>query len=297
MLYIKHPSDSYDRENIKELWNISFGDEDEYVEFFLKNRVKSENILVLCDDSKKGNNIVSMLFLLDAQTRIDGKLFKSAYLYAACTHPDCRGNGCMSALLKGCEKYCKEKGYSFISLVPASDSLFEFYARSGYIEAFKERCYTFKRCDVASFSAPWAQESELTASDMFKVRERMLKNKDAFLWDEKALSYALEENAAVEYESLAVSKNGEIAGYAFFYKENDNLIVRECAFEDGAFSSILRALLDSQKFEKLYIKTPADFSLQTFSRLRFNAMLLPLDESAQKEIKKITNAYLGHTLG
>ncbi|MCR5208176.1 MAG: hypothetical protein K6C14_06850, partial [Eubacterium sp.] len=50
----------------------------------------------------------------------------SNYIYAACTLKSCRGKGIMSALLE----YAK-KEYPSLCLIPASDSLAEYYGKRG----------------------------------------------------------------------------------------------------------------------------------------------------------------------
>ena len=297
MLYVKHPSKQSHKDKIKELWNIAFGDEDEYVELFLNNRATVENTLILTDDVNGEEKIVSVLFLLDCETRIDEKLYKTAYLYAACTHPDYRNRGLMGSLLKAAQKQCEERNYDFISLVPATDSLFDYYSRFNYIDSFKERVFNLKRSDAEALASNLCETCDFTEDNMLKIRASMLENNDALIWDKASLKYALDENRIGENESLAVEKNGECIGYAFFYMEDDSLIVRECAFYDDGFYRLLRALLDFADFKRINIKTPVFLNLGAKSKVKFNAMLLPLNEEAQIKIKNINNACLGHTLG
>ena len=297
MLYVKHPSKQCHRDKIKELWNIAFGDEDDYIEFFLDNRASAENTLILTDEINGEEKLASVLFLLDCETRIEEKLYKTAYLYAACTHPDYRNKGCMGSLLNAAQKQCEAKGYDFISLVPATDSLFDYYSRFNYVDAFKERVFNLKRADAESLALKSCEICELDEVKMQNIRAQMLKEHDALLWDRVSLKYALDESRVGENESIAVMQNGECTGYAFFYKEDDILTVRECAFYKDGFNLLLKALLDFTDFKRINIKTPEFLNFDAKSKVRFNAMLLPLNKEAQIKIKSINNACLGHTLG
>ena len=297
MLYVKHPSKRQHREKIKELWKIAFGDEDDYIEFFLDNRAKAENTLILTDEINGEEKLASVLFLLDCETRIEEKLYKTAYLYAACTHPDYRNKGCMGTLLNAAQRQCSQKGFDFISLVPAEDSLFNYYSRFNYIDAFKERVFNLKRSDAEALALKNCEICDFDENDMLTIRASMLKNNDALIWDKAALKYAIDENAIGENEALAVMQDGICVGYAFFYKEDDKLIVRECAFRDDGFYCLLRAFLDTADFKNISIKIPAFMNFNARSRVRFNGMLLPLNKEAHANIKNINNAFLSHTLG
>lgn len=107
------------REDIIRLWQSSFGDSKEEVEYFIDN-VKGDCIAYYAD--KKA---VAMLYLVDCS--LYGKWGK--YIYAACTEREYRGRGIMSDILD----YCKGLGYAFICLIPANDGLIKYYKERGFI--------------------------------------------------------------------------------------------------------------------------------------------------------------------
>ena len=111
-------TDDFDK--IIPLWQEAFGDSREDIDFFLKN-CKNSACLGYFED----NQLLSMLFLVDC--KCDGR--KAKYIYAACTAEQARTNGCMSELLA----YCKDN-YTFLCLVPANESLIDFYAKRGFTE-------------------------------------------------------------------------------------------------------------------------------------------------------------------
>lgn len=99
------------------LWRQAFGDSREEVLFFLDNS-RNVSCLSLYDDM-----LCSMLFLVDCE--VCGNNFK--YIYAACTDKTCRNNGYMSILLN----FVKAR-YSNVVLIPADDSLVNYYSERSF---------------------------------------------------------------------------------------------------------------------------------------------------------------------
>ena len=119
---------------LTDLWQTCFGDGDDYIGAFMRSRFVPERTLIGREDGK----ICSELYLLDGKVRIAGEAFEAAYLYAACTHLDFRSRGYMGELLRSAESLCCDSGLDYICLVPAEDSLFDYYSRFGYRPAFEE---------------------------------------------------------------------------------------------------------------------------------------------------------------
>ncbi len=109
------------------LWKEAFGDSEEYINFFLDTH-KGCTFVPLIDNGV----LVSALYLIDGV--LDG--VNGFYLFAAATFIENRSKGYMSQLLKLAEEKAEEKNKSFIALVPAEKSLFDYYARFGYKTAF-----------------------------------------------------------------------------------------------------------------------------------------------------------------
>ena len=108
-----------DRDQILPLWSHVFGDSKEDIDFFLDN-CKHKSCLGYFSDGV----LVSMLFLVECSYCNQN----GAYLYAVCTDKAYRGRGCVSRLI---EK-AKNTDHVFLWLIPANDSLFDFYARFGF---------------------------------------------------------------------------------------------------------------------------------------------------------------------
>ena len=108
-----------DKAGIISLWKRVFGDSEEEISFFTDN-VKNTECLAYYANEK----LLSMLFLVECF--IDGK--KGKYIYAACTDANYEGRGLMTDLIS----FAKQQDYGFLCLIPASDSLIDFYKKRGF---------------------------------------------------------------------------------------------------------------------------------------------------------------------
>lgn len=113
------------------LWHNVFGDSEDYIKLFFKEAYFDAE----CFAEIVENETVSAFYLLNCTIKLDGKIYSGRYLYAAATLPQYRGKGYMSKLINEAIIYAKDKALDFIALVPASDSLYGYYGKFGFIES------------------------------------------------------------------------------------------------------------------------------------------------------------------
>ena len=126
MILVKFEFDNL-RQDAVELWHEAFGDSEEYINFF-----HGVHASCVCLMQTEHDELASALYL------IDGELCdrQGYYLLAAATFKKFRGQGHMASLLRKAEAFAKQNGKSFVALVPAESSLFDYYSRFGYKTAF-----------------------------------------------------------------------------------------------------------------------------------------------------------------
>ena len=118
----------------RELWKLSFGDSDAYLNNFYDNYYRPERVVVLEEDGR----VRSMTAWFDTSFVVPGRgEYRSAYLYAVATHPDCRGRGLAGGLLAGADEYFRSLGISAVTTVPAELSLHDFFWANGFRECFR----------------------------------------------------------------------------------------------------------------------------------------------------------------
>ena len=179
MILVKFEFDNLKSDAV-ELWHEAFGDSEEYINFF-----HAEHASCVCLMQTEGDELASALYL------IDGELcgHQGYYLFAAATFKKFRGQGHMARLLKKAKDFANQNGKSFIALVPAESSLFDYYSRFGYQTAF----YAKKQ--------PIADEIPNTSN--------------RFIWCSEHTGYIMREHE--KYGTDILKRNGEI--YCIFGNE------------------------------------------------------------------------------
>lgn len=107
------------------LWQDIF-DEDEFV-----TKLFFEKVYGICQNpfTQEDGKILSSAFLIPCKI----EEYKGFYIYCAMTHSDHRGKGLMAQALKSADEILQKTGSDFLLLVPAEESLFDFYAKFGYV--------------------------------------------------------------------------------------------------------------------------------------------------------------------
>ncbi len=143
-------------EAIRALWNHCFPGDELYREYFFTWLYKPEQALVALSDGR----LAAMLHQIpQAFVAPDGGVMPARYLYAIGTHEEFRGRGLCGALLDQTffDMHLRREGLA--TLVPASESLFRFYARFGFEPVFD--CDEPATVDVSGMKA--ASPSDVTA--------------------------------------------------------------------------------------------------------------------------------------
>jgi GNAT superfamily N-acetyltransferase len=187
--------------SLTELWHKVFGDDKEYIKLFFKEAYYDCDCFAEISEVK----IVSAFYLLKCIIKYDGKIYNGRYLYAAATLPEYRGKGLMAKLIKEAQDYIKDNDIDFIALVPASDSLYDFYGRFG----FKEEMYKYKYT-VSNETATMRAYREINDSNEFcKIRGSADDN--MLVYNDVGNTYAFE---CLRYSDVRVFYINDSAYYA-----------------------------------------------------------------------------------
>ena len=118
------PGDPGRLEPMMTLWQEAFGDEEPFIrQFFTRAYAPERCRIALCQGELAG-----MLFWFDC-TSGDQKM---AYIYGVATRRQFQGRGIATDLLQNTQEHLRQRGYSAVLLVAASESLIRFYEARGY---------------------------------------------------------------------------------------------------------------------------------------------------------------------
>ncbi|MDR1336852.1 MAG: GNAT family N-acetyltransferase [Tannerella sp.] len=120
------------KEQIMELWQTVFGDSDDFIRLYSDWVYREENVLVI----REHGRVVSALQIAPYEMTCCGTTIPIAYVCGVCTLPSERGKGRMTRLMHQALDVMRDRGYALTTLIPASEGLFNLYARFGYATAF-----------------------------------------------------------------------------------------------------------------------------------------------------------------
>lgn len=277
-------SNPNDIQNIISLWQESFGDSERDIRFFLDYNYKPDNTLVIELDGK----IVSMLFLLEGELRINCIDYPSYYLYAACTAESFREKGFMFKLLNEAASVAKSRKKDFICLKPAEDSLYTFYEKNGYITAFNKKILTLQKSELNL-----ASTAEKCVDIRFDtLRNNAFSNFDYFKWGDKAIHFAAKQTNYYHGNVLKTCK-----GYCLYDAFDSEIHVKEYAFTEENFDYGLSQLAAMNDFQKIVIELPCRYKTENKNiKIIKSGMLYPVTARSKKIAENVKDAYLSLTL-
>lgn len=138
------------REKVRKLWKLCFNDSKEFVDMYFRLRYNNDvNVAI-----ESGNEVIAALQMLPYPMTFCGNEVATAYISGACTHPDYRSRGVMRELLSQAFGRMYRNDIAFSTLIPAEPWLFDYYARTGYVTAFRygKRTFTLPADGKDSFS-------------------------------------------------------------------------------------------------------------------------------------------------
>ena len=250
-------------DSLVELWHKVFGDDEKYIKLFFKEAYYDSDCFAEISDGK----IVSAFYLLKCIIKYDGKIYNGRYLYAAATLPEYRGEGFMAKLIKEAQDYIKDNDIDFIALVPASDSLYDYYGRFG----FKEAMYKYKYSVNHETATMRAYREIMDSNEFCRIRslsgENMLVYNDignayAFdcmkYWDTRVF-YINENSYYAEGEELLCSDN-ETAVNFINNLCGESTIYTNCkiAGAEKIRNGMIYALDDTVDFKDIYMNIALD---------------------------------------
>lgn len=233
---------------IQEIWQKCFGDEEDYIQFYLKHRMTRENMLVIFRDGRP----VSMASFLPVQYLCSGAYVDARYVYAVATLPEYRGQKLAEQILR----FAEEKYQVPLILSPAEESLTRYYEKLGFKNAFQGEHKNVSGSDITALEVkdtePVACMEPVTPEEYVRIRDEKCAKEGYVHWDVDAVSYAMELAASCGGGTAAVScedKNTrneqeddrDILMYDIREKE---LVILETTLSDDALSQVLPQLME-----------------------------------------------------
>lgn len=229
---------------IAQIWKTCFGDEEEYIRFYLDNRMTEDNMLVVYEDGRA----VSMASFLPVHYLCEDEYVPARYVYAIATLPEYRGKGLAKHILQ----FAHEHYMQPLILAPAEESLMRYYETLGFKRAFPDTRESMTE-DLRALALQADEPAEfemkpISAKEYVKLRDEKCVREGYVSWDETAVSYVMElcerygGQAVMVCRQESESEEGDILMYQ---KEKDILVIVETSLDEEMLQDILPYLMDN----------------------------------------------------
>jgi len=273
----------------RELWQTAFGDSDAYLDNFYHNYYRPERVVVLEEDGA----VRSMTAWFDTTLVVPGREeYRTAYLYAVATRPDCRGRGLAGRLLAGADGYFRTLGISAVTTQPAQPSLHDFFGANGFGECFCLIQSTLSPEDFPPSVGEGTPLRPVSPAEYKAVRDAVL--------SDCPYPYVVYPEDALAYQAGCCA----LGGGGLYVGETSEGPVCLCAEGDGQGTMIFKELLGcsvSEVLPQMPRQFPAQKRLVRMAPPRYPgaesmwkfAMLKWLDPALEKSWDWDTVGYLG----
>ncbi len=228
-----------DGEQIEKIWKSCFGDEEEYIRFYMEHRMTEENMLIIREDQK----VVSMASFLPVRYLCEGQYVDARYVYAVATLPEYRGRGLAKRILTFAQKHYDKP----LILAPAEESLMRYYETLGFQKAFPDTRGEMKDTLAA---LEWTENEDaddmikpLTAQEYVQIRDEKCAREGYVRWDEDAVCYAIALCERYGGVAAAVERTKGEKDILMYEKDDDTLVIVETSLRPEALQELLSHLL------------------------------------------------------
>lgn len=246
---------------LKEVWKLCFGDEDQYIDFFYQNRFNERNTAVLADDKI----IAAMLTMLPMKLKQPGKeTVNAAMIYGVATHPGYQKRGFSSKLLHYSSRILMEKGIPVSVLVPAEESLFEFYRKQGYQEAFYIREAVLAREEIEQLieASPVSRSCSIypiSAKEYNIRRNRLCEALPHIIYTDEDIGFQKTLSCLSGLDVYGIDFQDCKGCVAAEKIASDRVMIKELLCPDDKLAYALKQILRQFEAREYWIRTAADF--------------------------------------
>lgn len=244
-----------DKKDFYRLWKICFADSDAFCDWFFGARFLPEYSVCL----EAEGEIASCMQAYPFDFWVRGKAIPGAMLCGVSTHPEQRKKGFMGKIFRYEMQLLRQKG---CLIAPHTPAVLESYFSFGHFPV-ADAAYLSSRC-VPAFPRPAQVISPESAQweQLFPLYERFAAGYSGMIRRTKADHLRKMEDYAVDGgKCVAYIENGEICGYAIYYKLEKRLFCAEAVAEKGYWSPLMEGLFAEAEGCAFLAKLPPDVVL------------------------------------
>lgn len=246
-----------DKEQLKNLWKICFGDSDKFINWYFNNRFLAR--YTACVEI---NGIVAnAMYSFPLHIKIRNKIIPCAILSGFSTLPEYRGKGYMYQSFQFLMQSLRNSG---IVLTPHTPAVLESYYSLGNYAATKTNCLTVNQSKSQKYNQTGCQiDLESDVSGLYECYCKFVCHYSGIL----SRSFSDFKLKCSDYRvdganCVAIKINDSIISYCIYYKTESLLHGEEfvCLHNDHA-NILLQCLINLSEGLKLTVKLPPDITV------------------------------------
>ncbi len=224
-------------------------------------------------------------------------------LYSIGTHPDFRNCGFSAKLMAHSEKYLAARGTVFSTLVPAEDSLFDFYGKRGYKKCFFVREALFPVHEITELETRHQYKISVSPADPVEYNKRRSNILKQYFYTEYTIEQAEYQQKLSRQSGADIyatnfechnNKINNIKGCASVERiDKKRVVIKELLLpEESLYIPVLKRLSGVLAADEYLVRTPADLGGSLRGTIRPFGMIKVLREF-DLELLCAEQGYLG----
>lgn len=256
------------KQDVMRIWAECFpGDSPQWRRMFFDSAYVDEEALTAADPVT--GETVSSLLLLPYTISFNGATLGAAYIYGAGTLRRHRARGHMSRLVRSALAEAFDRGDSLCVLIPANDSLRNYYARFGFTTAFYRRAMRYTSVHQFKHHGDFVDISAAPASALYDAFSSLMGQRDYCLQHTREQFLTLMEDVRLSEVPFAVVAKEDSPDrpramvWGRIMDLSDELYVTELLAEDNDSAAAALTLLQQQAPDRpvTILSNPSDHAV------------------------------------
>ncbi|MBC8631226.1 GNAT family N-acetyltransferase [Paraclostridium tenue] len=248
-----------DLENIKDIWNYCFGDEEGFVNYYFDNKYKPENTILI----EENDELISSLQLNQYKINLNNKIYDTSYVVGVSTYPNARGKGYMKDMMDFAlnELYKKDQ---LVSLLMPID--YRLYKKYGYEHCYDQIEYKLNIEELKQFKivGDFEKITNNHINYMMDIYNEFLLNTNGYVVRDKNYYENLFKEIKCENGHMYIHKEENYEGYIIYFIMEDTMFIREICYKNiSSLKSMLKFIYNhNTQCKKVTIMSPVIDSIR-----------------------------------
>ena len=248
-----------DLENIKDIWDYCFGDDEGFVNYYFDNKYKPENTILI----EENDELMSSLQLNQYKINLNNKIYDTSYVVGVSTYPNARGKGYMKDMMDFAlnELYKKDQ---LVSLLMPID--YRLYKKYGYEHCYDQIEYKLNIEELKQFKivGDFEKITNNHINYMMDIYNEFLLNTNGYVVRDKNYYENLFKEIKCENGHMYIHKEENYEGYIIYFIMEDTMFIREICYKNiSSLKSMLKFIYNhNTQCKKVTIMSPVIDSIR-----------------------------------